>query len=506
MADWLEYVKIVLGVVGYFFVAPALGWSLQRSDLGKRLLFAGVIVGTAFHADQITLTAFSVDHTGHTRGFEISVMVFCAIALGVAQIFGERREVKLSPPGFLFYLLFILAGASTLVLTVPIQWPSFLIDLESDGVWVRARNIWEAIVKFGQLGLVFWCTHAYIKSKTEIRWLVQCLAAALIVAGSYALYDRYIGGVHRVRATFDHSNSLGIWAYMAALPCLALSLQRSVSLWLALFLFVGYLFGVLSVIVTVSRASVVIVGLGSLIVLIVGVSQNRGPRGYGMAALFLLMGGYVVIASMDTIGERFQIMDSAALKDEETEVEDLRVVLTRQASMMLEDSVIGVGWNNYQVACALPVVRYVQVLQEHEAADGDKHSEETFYRAPTVESLYWYVLAETGYAGFAGFFLFMLVTLWFLVRNLLRYRGSWIGDVLIAVGVALAGVYLHSFLEKVLLQTKNAVLWLALLGMVSKMETIRRRKRRESRKRSEEVDEEESSPETDALESLSSPF
>jgi hypothetical protein len=40
---------------------------------------------------------------------------------------------------------------------------------------------------------------------------------------------------------------------------------------------------------------------------------------------------------------------------------------------------------------------------------------------------------------------------------------------------------MHCFLEKVLLQTKNAVLWLALLGVSSKLETIYRLKGKEAR-------------------------
>ena len=125
------------------------------------------------------------------------------------------------------------------------------------------------------------------------------------------------------------------------------------------------------------------------------------------------------------------------------------------------------------------MTRYVGHLIEHEAADGDNHSEEAFYRAPVVESLYWYLLAETGYAGFACFLLFMLSTLWLALKHGFLYRKTWVGELLVAVVLVLGAVYVHSFLEKVLLQTKNAVLWLALLAVASKLETIYRRKSKE---------------------------
>lgn len=481
MADWLEYVKIAIGLVSYLMVAPVLGFLIKDFRPGQIAVFVAMIAGTAFHADQITLTAFSVNHTGHTRGFEVSLMVFAAIALLSSQLFGKSDEIRLMPPGFFFYGAFCLAGASTLILTIPIPWPEVLVSLENDGEWIRARNIWESILKFSSLSLVYLATHAFIRSKTDLLWFGRSLAIALIIAGTYALFDRYVSHVHRVRATFDHSNAFGIWAYMAAIPCLALSFHRKVPFFTALLLFVGYCFGAVSTVLTVSRATLMIVGILSLIVAVLGIFKNRTRRSYGMGILFALAAGYVAYASMDTIMERVGLMQNTAAVEKEAETEDLRIVLARQASVMLGDSVLGIGWNNYQIACSLPVTRYVGILIEHEAADGDNHSEETFYRAPVVESLYWYILAETGYVGFACFLLFMFSTLWLALKHSFLQRKTWVGDLPVAIVLVLGALYMHCFLEKVLLQTKNAVLWLALLGVSSKLETIYRLKGKEAR-------------------------
>lgn len=479
MADWFEYVKIAIGLVSYLMVAPVLGFLIKDFRPGQIAVFFAMIAGTAFHADQITLTVFSVNHTGHTRGFEISLMVFAAITLLAATFFGRRRDLPLMPPGFFFYGAFCLAGAFTLVLTLPIPWPGALVDLEGDGDWISARNIWEAILKFSLLSLVFLATHAFIRSKQDILWFARSLAVALIIAGTYALFDRYVEGAHRVRATFDHSNAFGIWAYMGAIPCLVLSFHRKIPLLTALLLFGGYCFGAVSAILTVSRGSLMIVAVLSVVVALLSIARKRTRRSYFMGLLFLIVGGYGTYASIDTISERVSVMRNAASVDKEIDAEDLRVVLARQASFMLRDSVFGVGWNNYQIACSLPVTRYVEVLIEHEAADGDNHSEEIFYRAPVVESLYWYLLAETGYLGFACFLFFILTTLWLTLKHCYCYRNTWVGDFLVAILLVLSALYLHSFIEKVLLQTKNAVLWLAMLAVASKLETIRRQKRRE---------------------------
>ena len=55
-----------------------------------------------------------------------------------------------------------------------------------------------------------------------------------------------------------------------------------------------------------------------------------------------------------------------------------------------------------------------------------------------------------------------------------------LGDFLAAFVLVFVASYMHSFLEKVLLQTKNAVLWLTMLAVASKLETIRRRKAKEA--------------------------
>ena len=480
MGDLLEFVKIAFGLVAYLMVAPLIGFLIRDFRPGQIAVFVAMIVGTAFHTDQITLTAFSVNHTGHTRGFEISLMVFAAIILLAATFFGRRREIRLMPPGFFFYGAFCLAGASTLVLTLPLSWPSVLVNLESNGEWIRARNIWEAIVKFSLLSLVFLATHAFIRSKTDLLWFARSLAIALIIAGTYAVYDREISGVTRVRATFDHSNAFGIWAYMGAIPCLALSFHRKVPFFTALLLFVSYYFGAVSTVFTLSRATLMVIAGLSVIVVPLAIIRNPTRRSYCMGAVFVLVASYGTLRALDTISERVLTMSNAASVEQDLEIEDLRVVLARQASLMLSDSVFGIGWNNYQIACSLPVSRYIKILMDHEAADGDNHPEEMFYRAPVVESLYWYLLAETGYVGFACFLLFMLTTLWLTAKHGYCYRKTWVGDFLVAFVLVFVALYMHSFLEKVLLQTKNAVLWLAMLAVASKLETIRRRKVKEA--------------------------
>lgn len=474
----IEYAKILIGLVAYLLVAPLLGFLMRQYRPGQIAAFMGMIVGTAFSTDHIMLTAFNVNHTGHTRGFEISFMVFCAIILVVAGMTGRWKAFRFCPPGFFFYALYCVAGTITLLLALPIPWPEVLVDLENGGRWVNAMYIWEAVVRFCQLGLVYLATHSFIRNKGDILWFCRAFALALIIVGIAALYDRYVGGTHKVRATFDHENSLGAWAYMGAMLCLAVSFHPKVGLWTSLFLFCGYGAGAVAAVLTVSRATAAIVGVLSLAIAGYGLIRNPSRKGALIGVCFLLAMLVGTYQYRDTIQERFLQSALADKRDREAETEDLRIVLNRQSKVMLKDSFLGIGWNNYQVACSRPVLRYSAIFEEHEAADGDKHAEETFYRNPTTECLYWYLLAETGYFGFFCYVAFMAVTLWLVFKAYLRYRGDWVGDFLFAALLVLGATYAHSWLEKVLLQSKNMVPWLALLGIAAKLETIRRVKNR----------------------------
>lgn len=58
MADWLEYVKIAIGLVSYLMVAPVLGFLIKDFRPGQIAVFFAMIAGTRLsrrsdHADRI---------------------------------------------------------------------------------------------------------------------------------------------------------------------------------------------------------------------------------------------------------------------------------------------------------------------------------------------------------------------------------------------------------------------------------------------------------------------
>jgi O-antigen ligase len=133
---------------------------------------------------------------------------------------------------------------------------------------------------------------------------------------------------------------------------------------------------------------------------------------------------------------------------------------------MLHDSSIGVGWNNYALVTN-PPWHYGEVLDNWERSRGNSVNPDE--ARPQPESLYWLILAETGYPGFVTYVLFLGVTLWWCLRAAWHYRRTPLGAFLIGLSVALVLTYCHSTVERVLTQTKNLAMWLLFLGIVARL-------------------------------------
>ena len=120
------------------------------------------------------------------------------------------------------------------------------------------------------------------------------------------------------------------------------------------------------------------------------------------------------------------------------------------AAQMLEDEPFGVGWNNYAVANSRPVPTYSQMLEQWSRNRGHHVKLEDYEANPLTESLYWCILAETGYLGFITYALFLILTFWWCWRNIPCQRDNLMGFFLFGLGITLFVNYGHSHLERIL--------------------------------------------------------
>jgi len=178
----------------------------------------------------------------------------------------------------------------------------------------------------------------------------------------------------------------------------------------------------------------------------------------------------VSLVALDSFMTR---MHEASSREEE---HDLRAILNAQSKAMLHDHALGVGWNNFGMANSLPVEKYAAILMDWDQSRGFRLIEENYLANPLTESLYWLLLAETGYAGFASFTIFLVLTLWWAARSLTAFWRTSTGYLAAGLLVALALTYVHCTVERVLTQTKNLSMWLILVGFLARLEFNRRRR------------------------------
>jgi hypothetical protein len=79
-----------------------------------------------------------------------------------------------------------------------------------------------------------------------------------------------------------------------------------------------------------------------------------------------------------------------------------------------------------------------------------------------------------------------LVFLWWNARNAIYFRREYLGAVSIGLFVGSSMNYLQSFLERILTQPRNMMLWLILLAVTARISTWRKADKARRRREHEE--------------------
>lgn len=454
-----DLVKIVFALLLYGGLAPLLGVVLASRRTWQWGLFGLMIFMPTLQPGRFTLMIDSIEkYRGHTKGYEISLIEVFAIALIIAVAKSPREPGvpprKGLPAGTWWYVMWALAG----FMSVMNAWDASLVFM--------------AFSRFGKGVLIFVAAGMYLRNEKDLRAALTGLALSLVLQGWICMKMRYLEGYFQIKGWFEHQNPMSMWAYMTACVVFAAALHKDVKgrlLWLCLAAFGA---GGLCVLLSVSRAALAAYAACAGIVLIMAWLRGPGIR----TALFSVMGviGAVLVMmfAMDSLNSRLKEVKASKEKN----AEDLRPVLNRQCKAMLNDyPVLGIGWNNYGIANSRPRgAKYSAVLEEWDADRGFAIVDELYWANPLTESLYWLLLAENGWMGWALFLLFEVATLWCAARASLYYGKSLMGYVAFGILVALSVCYLQGTVERILTQTKNLSHWLMLSGMVSGMEMNRR--------------------------------
>ncbi len=446
-----DLLKAAVILPAYLVVAPLLGWVLSRHRVLERAALCLLVFMPSWFPGKLTLMIQSVElYRGHTKGFEASLIEIVAVALLACAAFRGGPHFRWLPPGAWLYLAWCFLSC---------------LSLAPAGNKTYALM---AAVKFTKVVLVFIGAFQALRDEEDLRWLLHALAFSLVLQALVCLKMRFLDGRWQVHGWFEHQNPMAMWAYLCALPLLSVALApqtlpRDTASYLAGFAAAG-----LMILLSVSRAALGAFAVGS--VLVVGLAAARGIS-WKLAGICSAGGVGALIVSLVALDSFVTRMSEASSRTEE---QDLRAILNAQSSAMLHDHLLGVGWNNFGVANSLPVEKYAAILMDWDQSRGFRLIEENYLANPLTESLYWLLLAENGYPGFASFLVFLLATLWWGVRGLAAFWRTPAGYFAAGLLVALAITYLHGTVERVLTQTKNLSMWLIMAGCLARLEFNRR--------------------------------
>lgn len=267
-------------------------------------------------------------YRGSSRGFEVSIPGICAACLLFSSLIRPAPGVRRAywAPGLGLMLLFFLYTAGNVAISDPLLFGAFELF----------KMLWGLIV--------FLAVAYYVRTERELRLLIFGLAAAVSYQGLLGLDQRYLGNIYRVYGTMDESNSLSIF-FCTTAPVLVAAFNSRLPLKLKAVCAVALALAFIGVILTISRAGVVILGLVTFGAGLTTMSFRLSARKLAICLVVALGVTGALAKAWKTLIYRFE---SSTLKEEyETKKNMGRGYYLRVADAIAQDQFFGVGLNNW---------------------------------------------------------------------------------------------------------------------------------------------------------------
>jgi hypothetical protein len=342
----------------------------------------------------------------------------------------------------------------------------------------------------------------YLRSQREMKWFIFGLGLTACYQGLLALSQRYLQGVHRVYGTIDDSNSLSVFCCTVA-PVFVAAFNASIPKTLKLFCIAALGLTCVSVILTISRAGVVILGIVLLSCALATTSYRVTARKLAISLVALLCAGGLLAKSWKTLAARFH---ESSLKQEYANNGKLgRGYYIRIAKFIAGKELFGVGLNNwsywvsnkYGPRLGFRFVPYRGTERDPSTVIPPDSNVDEAQAAP-AHSLGALTLGEL---GLPGFILFSVVWLrWFQMAGTFLWPRS--ADPMRRIGAgiffAFCGMFLQSLTEWVFRQSPLYFLFHILLGVLASMYYLRKQERLAlaGERKSANAEQWESEPET----------
>lgn len=267
-------------------------------------------------------------YRGTVRGFEVSLVDVCSMSILLSAILAPREGEKriYLVPGVGVMLLFFLYCVFNVAIADPKLFGMFELSKMLRGL------------------IIFLAVAFYVRSERELRLAVLLFAGIICYQGYIALKQRYLWGMHRVPGTLDHSNSLA--ALMGITAPIFVAAFNSQWKWYVKALSVCALGAAcVGMILTISRAGVVILAAGLLLTALLTMSYTITAKKIAIAGVALLAAGGLFAKSWETLKQRFR---ESNLEQEYSSARNQgRGYYLRLAHAIATDRVFGVGLNNW---------------------------------------------------------------------------------------------------------------------------------------------------------------
>ena len=441
---------IKLAIVGPLFLmlAPAAGLLLKDRASWQRAalaLMCFMTINGLLAAGNWGLTLGSIEtYRGHTKGYHFYFNHAIAIALILAKWREDPKSFRWLPPGLGWYLLY--CGISLLSIT----------NSPDKNLSIMAAH--KTI--FASLLMIATCNT--VRTEDDLKFFVRVMAGTMFWEVFVCLKMKYLEHIYQVRGTFEHQNPLAMYSVLIGMVFLAVSLGPPFkgANWIL------FAFAVCGLIVesTLSRGALVMLGLGAVGVVGASLMEKITARRMLLTATMTVGGALGLVLTMDTIISRFHDKGNASSGE-------LREVMKDACRAMVHDHALGVGWNNYALVVN-PPYPYAEIYYDWVRSRNMKVRPEQ--ANPVVESHYYLLLAENGYAGLIAWLAVISSGLWRNIRAFFFFGHSFRRCLSLGIFMGCALNYLQSTLERVLVQPRNLMLWLILLGITGRVEIMRR--------------------------------
>src|SRR5258706_1424811 len=318
--DLIGLVLVVIGVSGGILLTCI-------SSRARDLFFIGMVLLAPMTEDYDVNFVSRDFYRGTTRGFEFSLVDILSISLLAGLLLVPRGRSRGYWPASLGLMLLFFCYAC---FNVGIADPK-LFGLFELSKMLRGLTIFLAVA-------------FYVRGERELRFFIFALGLIVFYEGALSLKQRYLYHVHRVFGTMDDSNSLSVF-FCTAAPVLVAVLTSRVPKILKGLAALGVALACIGVILTISRAGVVILALVLLGATATTISFHFTARKVILTLVIASTAEGVTAKSWKTLESRFQ---SASFAEEYTKKKTLgRGYYIRVAAAIAEDRWFGVGLNNW---------------------------------------------------------------------------------------------------------------------------------------------------------------